>query len=273
MKNFIKNQPIWAFFVLACLISWPSGYIGLSEFQSLPSFLTTFLNYLAKFGPSLAGCIVVYTLSGRTGFRELIQSLLDFKAAPRWYAFALLGPTLIWLGAIGVMVARGNPVPIVEWGSAYFVVLYILKHFFLGGGLGEELGWRGFMLPRLQAKHHALTASLILGFAWGLWHGPKFFVANGGGVGTLLLFTVYTIVLAIVFTWVYNGTKGNLFIATLFHATMNATNGFVIKLLPAVDEVQSSEIYVAAGWLIVAVAIIVAAGPRNLSWNEKVRSV
>lgn len=271
MKNIIQNKPVTAFFLLACALSWPTGYIGLRQFEAIPDTLNTFFNYQAKFGPSIAACIIIAILSGKEGLHRLFQNLLQFRAAPKWYFVALASPTLLWLIAIAYLTSQDHPVPVVEWSAAYFIILYLLKHFFLGGGLGEELGWRGFMLPILQANHHALTASVILGAAWSLWHMPKFFIGDdGGGIGGLLLFTIYTIVLAIIFTWVYNGTQGNLFIATLFHAMINATNGFIIKLMPAVNEIESSEIYVAVGWLLLAIGIIIFAGPRRLSWSEKV---
>jgi membrane protease YdiL (CAAX protease family) len=269
LKNIIQKHPLWSFFILACALSWPTGYVGLSNFESVPGFVTTFLNYFAKFGPSLAGLIVIYTIHGASGLKKTFASLTDIRVAPKWYAVALLSPLALWGIAVAIMIAQGNEVS-VEIGAWYVLFVYIAKHFFLGGGLGEELGWRGLMLPMLQAKRSALSSSLILGFAWGLWHAPKFFVGDGGGFGSMIPFLVYTIVLAIIFTALYNSSGGNLLIVTLFHAAMNASNGFIIKLLPAIDTIESSEIYVALLWLATAVLLTIVFGPRKLSRSEKV---
>ena len=95
--------------------------------------------------------------------------------------------------------------------------------------MGEEPGWRGFALPRLQRLHGPLVGSLILGPLWALWHLPLFWVRAWNFPPTLLnivLFVLAAIPFTIVMTWVFNNTKGSLLIAVLVHATFDMT--FVI---------------------------------------------
>ncbi len=118
----------------------------------------------------------------------------------------------------------------------YFLVFSLVNFiliFFGGGPLGEEPGWRGFALPRLQTRYGALKGTLFLGVVWTFWHLPDFLTsAQGGGPGTgwsdfftnLPIFLVMVLAISIVMTWVYNNTRGSLFIAILLHAAINTTS-------------------------------------------------
>jgi membrane protease YdiL (CAAX protease family) len=151
---------------------------------------------------------------------------------PAWVTLAFLLPILILLAALPIRAAIGGSIrpfdlPAAGEGIVVFGSL-LATRFLLGGGLGEELGWRGVMLPVLQTRMGALQASLIIGLAHGAWHLP----AYGPGVLFLMLFTVSG---SILFTWMYNNTGGNLFLPALMHATANASLPFVLQLVPAVD--------------------------------------
>ena len=93
-----------------------------------------------------------------------------------------------------------------------------LVSLFLRGAMGEELGLRGFALPRLQAHYGPMRASLIIGVLWGLWHLP---VLLGRDPVSVVAFLLLSIGLSFVFTWLYNGSGGSLIPGLLFHATQN----------------------------------------------------
>ena len=270
MSRFIHNHPIVSYILLTCLLSWPAGYVGLSDMESVPESVRVGLNYFAKFGPSLAGLIMTYLLLGKDGAVDLLRGLLNFRAQPKWYLIALLLPTAAWLSVIGFLIVQGEEVGAFEIAGLIMVPVLIAKHMFIGGGLGEELGWRGFMLPRLQDKHSALGSSIILGIVWGLWHLPA---VIDDGVASLILFTIYTTVLAIIYTWVFNGSKGNLLIVTLMHGAMNGTNGFMERIFPGLVEIDNRVILLGLCWLIFAIVLVLVTGPRKLTRGEKVTSV
>jgi membrane protease YdiL (CAAX protease family) len=131
---------------------------------------------------------------------------------------------------------------------------------------GEEIGWRGYVLPRLQAKYSALTSALILGVIWGFWHLPKY-LTHWDAV-SFAWFMLHTTVASILYTWLYNGTKGSLLLVTSFHAATNATGVF----MPMANTVSSGNMgaYMIFVLLEVAVAIIIviATGPERLSHTE-----
>ncbi len=108
----------------------------------------------------------------------------------------------------------------------------------LVGPLGEETGWRGFALPRLQQQYGAFRASLILGLLLALWHLPLYIIlASGGGLGPFnpaifVINTLQIMILTILITWVFNNAKGSLLITILLHSASNTAGAYIAKLIP-----------------------------------------
>jgi membrane protease YdiL (CAAX protease family) len=128
----------------------------------------------------------------------------------------------------------------------------------------EEVGWRGFALPRLQKNYNALLSSLVVGVLWGLWHLPLFFwKGNPMSSYPFQIWFTGTVALSMIYTWLYNSTEGSLFVVTLFHVF---TNTFGV-LLPGVSVVVLSLLYVLFALLLVAVF-----GKENLARYGRVRA-
>ncbi|GIV98820.1 MAG: hypothetical protein KatS3mg058_0224 [Roseiflexus sp.] len=126
----------------------------------------------------------------------------------------------------------------------------------------EEVGWRGFALPRLQKNHNALVATLMVGGLWGLWHLPLFFwVGNPMSNYPFLAWFIGTVAVSFVYTWLYNNTKGSLLIVTLFHVLGN-TFGVIIS---GVSVTALAIVYCVVAGLLVAVY-----GKANLAQRERV---
>lgn len=142
--------------------------------------------------------------------------------------------------------------------SGVFLVILVL-----GGPLNEELGWRGFALPALQRQLSPRAASLVVGLFWAVWHLPLFWIPGASQEGLPLVPILAQIVaLSVLFTWLYNRTRGSLLLALLFHAALNAT-GAVLPLLPAATgSTQAMYLTVAAT---VGAALIVWLHPSGLS--------
>ncbi len=222
--------------ILAIAISWPA-VIAAKLLAEGPASLG--LDTLAKFGPSLAGLIMLAACLGTTSARGYLVAKFRPPANLSLWLVALLGPLAVWSVAIGIWQMLGGDALSVEPAAVFSFGPLFLQRFFLGGGLGEEIGWRGFMLPRLLERRSPLVASLILGLWWGVWHAPAFWGFGGGksgGAVMFALFTVYTIALAVLFTAVWIRSGGNLLICTVFHASLNATENWVKAILPAVAE-------------------------------------
>jgi membrane protease YdiL (CAAX protease family) len=248
---FVKRHPLVAFFVLAYALTWP--LIPLVTVSPLWGFW-------ALFGPALAAVIVAALTDGRLGLRELLGRLVRWRVGARWYAVALGLPMVLALTAAGLHLLLGaqTSVNFGELSVLNFVVFVLI--------VGEELGWRGYALPRLLAERSALVASLILGALWGAWHLPTFFVAGAPQYGlSFSAFVLLTMAYSIVIGWVYLHARGSVLVASLMHGAINLSQGF---FLSGVD--PASEYWLlAAVYGVVAFVLVVVAGP-NLSRKPQV---
>ncbi len=164
--TFMKRHPLITFFVLAYALSWWPWLLYTVHLFPFPLLAT---------GPALAALLMTEIIGGWAGTKALLLRLVQWRARPRWYAVVLLLPVVIWGAAVMLNVLLGAPAPavaqLVGWPSfALGFLLYLVNP--LQGPLGEEPGWRGFALPRLQSKWSALVASLILSVFWAGWHVP-----------------------------------------------------------------------------------------------------
>ena len=245
------GRKVWAFITLAFGISW--GAYAARRLGSWDPSVDEALRITVKFGPSLAGLLVTGWYGGAKATIALLQRAAPSFRHALWIPGALGLPIVILLVALPLRSAVGGSLqPLAEMPAVEAAALFgslLATRFFLGGGLGEEFGWRGLMLPALQERMTPLEASLVIGIAHGLWHLP----AYGPGVLFLMLFTVSG---SIIFTWMYNHTEGNLFLPALMHATANASLPFLETIVPAVDGEILYPMLVFLVWALVAAPLV-----------------
>jgi len=195
------------------------------------SAITGIFTLLVGFGPLFAAMIVIKVNGGR--IRHWFHQIFLVKVKLHWYLAGLVVPILIFSATtelyslLGGEVAEGS-----DLGLLAMLVPLFLWNTLLGGGQ-EELGWRGFALPKLQEKYPALTASIILGFLHALWHLPMVFLPGTFQANSsFLLYILSATVMAVVFTWLYNNT-GSVLPAMIFHGMNNTLPLFAI--LPSFD--------------------------------------
>ncbi len=221
----VRRHPIVAFFTLAYGLSW-AMLLTLYGLLGLPASLVILLQTL---GPTLAALVTVRMVEGPAGPRRLLSRIRIWRVARRWYLFALVGiPVVCVLAALvvpGAFVGLGD-------SSAVKLGIELLAFMVVGffsGPLFEEPGWRGFALPRLQARMGALPGTLVLGALWAAWHLPQYLVPEwahqNGGLDPSLIATFLVMVVAIapIMTWLYNRTNGSLLLVMLAHASINAS--------------------------------------------------
>src|SRR6188472_1277156 len=214
----MRKHPLIAFFVLAYLLTW--WIYPLLKFSPL-------LGIFGLFGPAIAAIIMAAVTDGKSGIKALLRRVVLWRVGLPWYIIALGLPTILSLATVALAYLIGATEFIRAGALAPIeLVLFVLV-------VGEELGWRGYALPRLIEKRSALTASLILGLLWGLWHLPTFLVPGTPQYGLpLTAFVLLTIEYSILMTWVFLHTFGSVLIATLFHRATNLSQGLFLGSLP-----------------------------------------
>jgi uncharacterized protein len=237
----IKKYALVFFFLLAYLFTWSNrlpqalNSLGITSVQ-VPGFLTL----LSGYGPALAAIIVASLAYGRQGRRDLFGRLLRWRVGIQWYLIALFLPAFVIVLAITLNNWTGGTSP--DFSAAGFPfgpagtplwqkILILFLVFTLGfDGPGEEIGWRGFALPKLLESRSPILSSLILGTLWAIWHFP-YALTEGTFLAEVPLHWFFISLLAqsIIYTWIFINTNGSLLLALLFHAAGNVTS----NLLPA----------------------------------------
>ena len=251
----LKRHSLLTYFVLTFVLT-SACWIPLAISGAFKGTAYLLLSILGGIVPSLVGIMLTALFSGKSGLGELFRRLGQVRIPVIWYAVVLLLAPMLLFVAIGVHTLLGGATIAYAWSG--LISTLVLNG--LGAGLGEELGWRGFALPRLQARQNALPASLLLGVLWGLWHLPQA-IAMGEGIVSFILFVLTLTAYAVLFTWVYNNTNGSLFLMVLFHAVfLTATLTF---LAPQRDLIVYV-LYLILLWVAVTI-VVVTAGAARLS--------
>ena len=241
IRALLARHPLVSFFVLAFAGTWLTElpYVLSEDGSGLLPFSSPLLIWTSPLtifmGPFLAAFVMTGAIEGREGVGRFLRRFVLWRVGFRWYLFTFVGVPVIAVlsvvvipGVLGSFQGLGALAPL----SLLGIFVYVL---FLGGALGEEPGWRGFALPRLQSVHGPLLGTLILGPLWALWHLPLFFTPwNELTAFNVVVFVLATTCLAIMYTWVFNNTKGSVLIAILLHASFNASvTGILAPLFPA----------------------------------------
>jgi membrane protease YdiL (CAAX protease family) len=237
----VRRHPLIAFFVLAYLLTW--WIYPLLKFSPL-------LGIFGLFGPALAAIIMAAVTGGKPGVKALLSRVVQWRVGLPWYLIALGLPTVLSIATAGLSYLLGASESIqVGALTVLELVLFVLV-------VGEELGWRGYALPLLLEKRSAVTASLILGALWGLWHLPTFLVPGTPQYGLpVTAFVLLTIEYSILMTWVFLHTLGSVLIATLFHGAINLSQGIFLGGIDGAGRYWLLSIVYGVAALIAAIAL------------------
>jgi CAAX protease family protein len=262
VSNWLKNSPLTAFFVLTFVIAWS---IWLSVGLLAPQYFLLAV-ILGAWAPSISAILLTGFAEGKAGVRDFLGRLLRWRAGLQWYLVVLFGIAAIAYAAIGINLLFGGRVPEVSLPDglpqeAWLVVLPILflVNIFVGGPLAEDIGWRGYILPKLRERISVLNASLVTGVVWVLWHAPFYFFPEGRvAVGHIpfIWFALMTIAWSVLFAWVYVNTE-SILMPVLFHAAFNTTLGTLGILGQSSGDIMPLILNTVLTWVAVGVVVMV----------------
>ena len=247
----VRRHSLLAYFVIAFALCWGAILLGLVERFHF------WAPMLGAFAPAVAALVVSGLSEGEPAVRALLRRLGEWRVSPWWYGVVFGLPLAEGVLALGVATLLGKTIPPsvdrLEQLRAVGPALWVAYVF----AACEEVGWRGFALPRLLASHPPLVASLILGAVHAVWHWPLVLLP-----GQLLSdvpvapYSLFVVAEAVVFTWIFQNTGGSLLMVTLFHGSSNVAGvlyngidpGWMPRLKPSIA-------------VLVAVLVVLVTGP------------
>lgn len=220
------------------------------------------LQIVGILSPGIATLLLTLYENGLDGVRGVLGGLAAWRFGRLWWGVTLALPPAFAAVLAGAAIALGqdfSPEPmrmLSEAGVAFVAVILVTVVL----SAGEEIGWRGHLLPLLQARLSAVSASLVLGVIWAVWHLPVFY---GAGIdGWVLAVRLVSIPAgAVMYTWLFNNTGGSVLAVTLLHA---GTNLWGPLLAPQPSTHPAATVFAAENVLI-AVVLLAIFGVRTLT--------
>jgi membrane protease YdiL (CAAX protease family) len=268
------------FFILVFVLG--GGTISLVVQGVIPPRLAL----LSVLSASIAGIIMTLVEDGRAGLKLMLRRLLIWRAGIGYWLFATLFIfCAILLGTAANTFFKGDP-PSFNDITPTPEILLLFTSFFIIAGLGQELGWTGFLIPRLQARNGALTSSAIRAVLEGVWHFPLFFYARlqhptladfpyGGWIAQMgfpmalgTFFLIFLLPWSIFFSWIFNNTRGSLLLVSVLHGSEFWVAYWMLRTGMRPENLNN---YWGYGAILVTTAIVIVAatGPQNLSRKHR----
>jgi len=255
------------FFLIAFGLTWLGSaliFLGVLKYPTSISeqfgSVSGIVLIVTGFGPTIAAFAMAAITEGRNEVRALWRRFWNRNLHIRWLLVTLLFfPALAFTANLVSSTLDGQAYPILDFAKEPWMIIPVIPQFlvaFIFNGLTEEFGWRGYALPHLQARWNALISSLILGILWVAWHLPTFFMPGAPLYQRdFWAWTPWIILSSIVYTWIYNNTKGSVMSAVLLHAMFNTRIFWCC----------GSSIWHSYGvFLFAIILIVIIFGPKNL---------
>ena len=238
-RAFVRRRELVIFFVLSYLIAWSTLPFG--------SFL--------PFAPIVSAIVVVAIAEGLPGLARLGRRIIRWRVNWIWYVAAISLPILVVAVAIGLNMAAGAPPPSLDQFQPWYAVLLVFGLAMVNpteGPLGEEPGWRGFAVPRLQSRWSPLASAALLGLLITGWHLPLVFMPQFD-LGLPDIAT--TVSVTFWYAWLFNRTGGSVLLTIIAHATESAVN--IQGLWPPGAGTDRAEWSSLIAWTLLVVALLI----------------
>jgi len=259
----------WQYFIIAFAFSWIIWLPGILAARGLFELPIPELALagIGAFGPFVSAFYLTRRNQGKDGVKTLIKRALNFRIPLKWLAAIFVLHLAVTAAVRYLYMWRGGELPDSPiLGSPVAIIVLFLVLFFFGGSVNEEFGWRGYALDRIQSKRSALLSSLILGFLWGLWHLPLFFFHGlSQSYMSFWIFLGWTCSLAVLMTWLHNNNGGNILVALLFHTMGNLSTSIFPFFNAEKGADQTPFLFATVLYSIVAILVVIVAGPKKLS--------
>ena len=279
-RSFVNSYPITSFFILALALGAATMYLVVQRVLPADLALSSALS------ASIAGIIMTAVEDGRAGLKLMLNRLLIWRVGIGYWIFALLFliPAIL-LGSKFNPFFNGDPISFSNMKPA-FNILPMFIIFFVVTGLGQELGWTGFLIPRLQARFSAFASCVIRAILGGIWHLPLLIYSglqpsafanfpyggwiaqNGFLVAFITMNLMFLLPWSIFITWIFNNTKGSLLLAAILHGSEIWVAYWMLSFGISPSNLDDYWGY-GAVMVLTAIIIVIITGSQNLSRKHK----
>jgi uncharacterized protein len=259
---------LWSFFGLTFIWSWTFWF--LSHLASAKSItVSASLSLIASYGPSITAAGLVLCTRGSPMLRQWLKKCLRFRVGWRWIVLAIMFPLVVMSSvAVCYVTFGGKLVPSFDKRIILLAPVVFVGVFFVGGPLGEEFGWRSYALSIMQKRYGWRFASIAIGFIWGIWHLPLFYLANTSQSQTTIpIFMSMIMALSIIFSWLFNRTEQSVVPVLALHTCFNAW-AFLTPILPSDHGQKPSEVAVGIFVVIAMVLLLKRDGAFIAAGNQ-----
>ena len=270
-----QRPSLRSFLLLAYVLTWgllgPWFYVfSVVYHEKVPGWLWVFvpLAFIGGWGPSIAALIVTARAGRRGAIRRLMGSIAIWRVPARWYLVTFVLPPLVTAASLLIVDAGSGTLRQFDAAAALAGVPVAYMFALPFGPLGEELGWRGFMLPRLLSRSGPVKASLLLGSVWTFWHLPMMLWSPGASMPSFMALSITSVAIywvqvtaiTAMMTVLFLRTKGSVLLAILAHLTFNTAEAVLFGGLPQLAAERQRAVY------IVNVALLAILGLISLCW-------
>jgi membrane protease YdiL (CAAX protease family) len=254
--------------IIAYAISWAIEIPLALKAQGIISVDIPFaMHYFAAGGPLIAAILLTWRENGSPGLKNLLERTLRWRVEPIWWLVALSPILILLLVTLFASYVRGTSPDFQFLNHFDFlpdigiaaVLIWLASY-----GFGEEIGWRGYLLPRLQRDRSAWSASLVLWAIWATWHAPSFFYLHtASSIGMIIGFLIGVLAGSIFLTWLYNSSGGSILIVAVWHGLFDYVTACTECKAGLVAAIISTVVMI---W---AVVVVIAYKRPNLSLKER----
>jgi membrane protease YdiL (CAAX protease family) len=230
MDHHRPTGSLFTFFILTFVLTW-ACFLTIVRVGGFPPDAPSrrwfyALLFLGVIVPALVAIALTARSEGAAGVQALLGRMSKVHVPARWYGFALGYMLTIELTSALVQRVVWGTWPRFATGSWFLIVMAIPISTMVQAG--EELGWRGYALPRLAERMGLGLASLVLGGIWAFWHLPLFYVLGINTYGqSFMIYFLQTTAISVAMAWLYWRTHLSLFLVMLMHAAINNTTDIV----------------------------------------------
>lgn len=241
MKDLIRKYPLSSFIVIALFYSWTLWLLMILSSRGLLPFRFP-TSFIGSFGPAVGALIVTGVSDGGAGIKRIFRSMVRVRASFKSYCQALFLIIIVYVLTASVSWFTNREVlKLSELPGAGEMIAYFLIIAVLGGPLGEEIGWRGFLQPYLLKRYNPIISSFLIALIWFTWHIPLFWLEGAAQAGSsMIYFAIMVLSMSFLFTILYIESNGSLFHAMLFHTMINYVSAYILpSLMPAAGSDKS----------------------------------